>query len=91
MCEGHIGQRPLGLRTLGPKMTYSLFNNYANPISVRMASGELLILSQAAFSNSICDRLSEIVVTPVPVPERPKPSRMRLWDDNPRPLKRRKC
>ena len=62
----------------------SPFNNYTNPISVRVASGELLILSQAAFSNSVCDRLAEIVV-----PETP-PKRRRTWDEE-RPSKRRKC
>jgi len=68
----------------------SPFSVITNTVSVRLTSGQLLTLSQAAFSNAISDRLEELVVTPVPVPERPKPSRMRLWDDNPRPLKRRK-
>jgi hypothetical protein len=57
---------------------------------VRLSSGQLLTLSQAAFSNAISDRLEELVVAaPVLVPK--KPTRERLWDESPRPLKRRKC
>jgi hypothetical protein len=57
---------------------------------VRLSSGQLLTLSQAAFSNAISDRLEELVVAaPVLVPT--KPTRERLWDESPRPLKRRKC
>ena len=65
----------------------SPFSVITNTVCIRLTSGQLLTLSQAAFSNAISDRLEELVVTPA----RPKLVRKRLWDDNPRPLKRRKC
>jgi hypothetical protein len=65
----------------------SPFSVITNTISVRLSSGQLLTLSQAAFSNAISDRLEELLVAaPVLVPK--KPTRMRLWDESPRPLKR---
>jgi hypothetical protein len=69
----------------------SPFSVITNTVSVRITSGQLLTLSQAAFSNAISDRLDELLVTATSTPEKPKLRRVRLWDDNPRPLKRRKC
>ena len=70
----------------------SPFSVITNTISVRLTSGQLLTLSQAAFSNAISDRLEELLVatTPAPVLVPKKPIRARLWDESPRPLKRRK-
>jgi hypothetical protein len=65
----------------------SPFSVITNTVSVRLSTGQLLTLSQAAFSNAISDRLEELLVAaPVLVPK--KPTRMRLWDESPRPLKR---
>jgi hypothetical protein len=69
----------------------SPFSVITNTVSVRITSGQLLTLSQAAFSNAISDRLDELLVTATSTPEKLKLRRVRLWDDNPRPLKRRKC
>jgi hypothetical protein len=63
----------------------SPFSVITNTISVRLTSGQLLILSQAAFSNAVSDRLEELPLVP-----EPPPKRERTWEEG-RPFKRRKC